>query len=112
MGTQAAYVLVRSDDLQTGAELKRYVSEVDSTLDQYGGEILVQGFPAHVLEGEWQGFVTLLRFESVEAARRWYDSPEYGALAPLRQGSSRPTAIIVDGVGPGHRSSDLLAFFG
>ena len=112
MTTKPAYVLVRSDDLNPSDELRRYVSEVDSTLEKYGAEILVQNFPAQVLEGEWGGFVTLLRFDSIEAARRWYESPEYSALAPLRQQSSRPTAMIVEGVAPGHQSSDLLALFG
>lgn len=109
---QPGYVLVRSDDLDPGDDLRRYVAEVDATLERYGAEILVQSFPAAVPEGEWSGFVTLLRFESVEAARRWYDSPEYAAVRPMRQASSTPTAILVEGVAPGHRSSDLLALFG
>ena len=112
MSPKPAYVLVRSDDLAAGEELRQYVSQVDATLQRYGAEILVQNFPATVAEGEWGGFVTLLRFESLAAATRWYESPEYSAIAPLRRASSSPTAIIVEGVADGHLSSDLLALFG
>ena len=54
-------------------------------------------------------FVTLLRFPSLRVAREWYDNDAYAAIRGLRQGSSRPTAILVDGVPPGHRSRDLLS---
>lgn len=110
--TVPAYVLVRSDDLRPGADLLAYVRTVDGSLEQYGAEILVQNFPARVVEGSWDGFVTLLRFEDRAAAERWYDSSEYSAVRPLRTGSSTPTAIIVEGVAPGHRSADLVDLFG
>lgn len=105
---RAAYVLVRSDDLRPGPDLARYVSEVDATLESHGAQILVQGFPARVVEGEWGGFVTLLRFPSRAAAEQWYDSDAYAAIRGLRQASSRPTGIVVEEVAPGHRSRDLL----
>lgn len=107
----AAYVLVRSDDLRLSPELGEYVRRVDESLERYGAEILVQNLPARVMEGAWDGFVTLLRFSDMAAAERWYDSPEYVAVRHLRQSSSTPTAIIVEGVGPGHRSADLAALF-
>lgn len=106
------YVLVRSAYLRVGPDLGRYVRSVDETLEKYGAEILVQNLPARVFEGEWDGFVTLLRFADREAAERWYDSPEYRAVRPLRQNNSTPTAILVEGVEPGHRSSDLAEMFG
>ncbi len=107
-----AYVLVRTDDLEIGEKILEYVRSVDATLEAYGGEILVQNLPARVLEGEWTGFVTLLRFADREAAERWYDSPAYRAIRHLRQDSSTPTGILVEGVAPGHRSADLAELFG
>jgi uncharacterized protein (DUF1330 family) len=107
-----AYVLVRSDGLAVGPKIAAYVASVDDSLDAHGAEILVQDFPADVLEGEWSGFVTLLRFDDREAAEQWYDSPEYRAIRHLRQESSIPTGILVEGVAPGHRSADLAKIFG
>ena len=106
-----AYVLVRTDDLEVGPRIAAYVGSVDQSLDAYGAEILVQNLPAVVLEGVWTGFVTLLRFADRDTAERWYHSPEYGAIRHLRQDSSTPTAILVEGVPPGHRSADLAAIF-
>lgn len=107
-----AYVLVRSDDLRPSPELGEYVRSVDASLEAHGAEILVQNLPARVLEGSWDGFVTLLRFADLSAAEKWYDSPEYRAVRHLRQQSSTPTAIIVEGVEPGHTSADLAELFG
>ncbi|GLB65390.1 hypothetical protein NCCP2495_32700 [Dietzia sp. NCCP-2495] len=107
----AAYVLVRSDDLRLTPELGKYVRQVDESLEIYGAEILVQNLPARVMEGSWDGFITLLRFADRAAAERWYDSPEYTAVRHLRQASSTPTALIVEGVTPGHSSADLATLF-
>lgn len=107
-----AYVLVRTDDLEVGPDIAAYVRSVDASLDAYGAEILVQNLPARVVEGHWTGFVTLLRFADLETAERWYDSPEYRSIRHLRQNSSSPTAVLLEGVAPGHRSSDLAEIFG
>lgn len=109
---QPAYVLVRVDDLQLGEDLVRYLRSVDATLERFSARILVQNLPAEVVEGEWPGFVTLLQFEDIDQAQRWYRSPEYQAIQGLRAGSSRSTAIIVEGVTSGHRSADLIGQFG
>lgn len=111
-GAAPAYVLVRTADLEVGPKIAEYVRSVDESLDKYGAEILVQDLPARVLEGAWSGFVTLLRFRDRAAAERWYDSPEYRAVRHLRQESSAPTAILVDGVRPGHRAAVVADLFG
>lgn len=106
-----AYVLVRTDDLQLGEDLLRYLRSVDDTLERYGARILVQNLPAEVLEGAWPGFVTLLQFDDLDRAKRWYRSPEYQVIQGLRAGSSHSTAIIVEGVAPEHRSTDSIDRF-
>lgn len=107
-----AYVLVRSDDLRMGDDVLRYLRSVDDTLERYGARILVQSLPTEVVEGHWPGFVTLLQFDDLTHAQRWYRSPEYQAIQGLRAGSSNATAVIVEGVSPGHRSVDLIDRFG
>lgn len=55
---------------------------------------------AEVLEGEWHGNQTvILEFESVEAAKAWYDSPEYQEAIPLRQAAANCNAVIIKGFG-------------
>ncbi|WP_280264371.1 DUF1330 domain-containing protein [Nocardia wallacei] len=53
-----------------------------------------------VLEGGWHGDQTvILEFESVEAARAWYHSPEYQKAAPLRQAAADTNVAIISGLG-------------
>jgi uncharacterized protein (DUF1330 family) len=54
-----------------------------------------------VLEGEWHGNQTvILEFESVDAAREWYESAEYRAAKPLRQAAADTNVVIVSGFEP------------
>ena len=39
----------------------------------------------------------ILEFESVEAAQAWYDSPEYQACIPLREGAVEVNGVMVQG---------------
>ena len=53
-----------------------------------------------VLEGQWHGPQTVvLEFESVEAAREWYQSDAYQEAAKLRQASADCNGVIVSGLG-------------
>ncbi|HYL24618.1 MAG TPA: DUF1330 domain-containing protein [Burkholderiales bacterium] len=76
-----------------------YLEQVESTVKRYGGRWLAQG-AVHVVEGAWPGSVALLEFSSMDEARRWYDSPEYQRILPLRVDSAVSDLILVDGVGP------------
>lgn len=51
-----------------------------------------------VLEGEWHGNQTVvLEFESVDAARAWYNSDAYQEAAKLRQAAADCNAVILSG---------------
>jgi uncharacterized protein (DUF1330 family) len=53
-----------------------------------------------VIEGTWHGDQTVvLEFESVDAARAWYESEEYQAAAKLRQAAADCNAVIISGFG-------------
>ena len=52
-----------------------------------------------VLEGEWHGTQTVvLEFESVDAAREWYNSDAYQEAARLRQAAADCNGVIVSGL--------------
>jgi uncharacterized protein (DUF1330 family) len=66
-----------------------------------GGKIIVVGPPADVLEGEWHGDRTVIvEFVSVEAARDWYNSPEYQAVVSQRHAAAESNAVIIGGFEP------------
>lgn len=78
---------------------KEYTTLVPATIEQYGGRFLVRGGKAEVLEGEWPSQRrVILAFDSVEAAKRWWDSPEYAKPKALRKASSKGRLILLDGV--------------
>jgi uncharacterized protein (DUF1330 family) len=65
-----------------------------------GVKILAVDTAAETLEGTWHGDQTVvLEFESVEAARAWYESEAYQNAATLRQTAADCNAVIISGFG-------------
>ncbi|MEI7446397.1 MAG: DUF1330 domain-containing protein [Burkholderiales bacterium] len=65
-----------------------------------GGEFVVRGGRAEVLEGDWTpGRVVVVKFPSLDAARAFYDSALYVEARAKRAGAtSQFNLIIVEGV--------------
>ena len=61
-----------------------YAAAAGPSVYQYGGEVLAADPNASPLEGDKPGNVVVLKFPSVEAAQKWYESPEYQAALPDR----------------------------
>jgi uncharacterized protein (DUF1330 family) len=77
---------------------KEYSSYVPDTIAKYGGQFLVRGGAAEILEGEWpQRRRVLIEFPSVEAARQWWNSTEYAHPKALRQANSKGRLILMEG---------------
>ena len=77
---------------------EEYVARVPAVVEQYGGRYLVRGGEVVALAGDWQPErIVVLEFESSDQAQEYLTSPEYLALAPLRQKSITSRAIIVPG---------------
>jgi uncharacterized protein (DUF1330 family) len=63
-----------------------------------GVNILAVDTNAETLEGTWHGNQTVvLEFESVDAARAWYESDAYQAAVKLRQAAADCNAVIISG---------------
>jgi len=94
----AAYVIgsVTVEDPEGFAEYAQGVPEV---IARFGGKYLARGKAAEVLEGSWAPpRLAVLEFESVEAAKRWYESEEYKALAAIRQRCASTDLVLVEGL--------------
>ena len=62
-----------------------YAERVGAVTESHGGRYLFVGPGAEVLEGDWApDGMAIIEFPSQEAARGWYDSPEYAELRSLR----------------------------
>jgi uncharacterized protein (DUF1330 family) len=95
----AAYVIVDVDVTDPEA-YREYTAQTPGTVAQYGGRWLVRGGAYETIEGQWSPKrIVVIAFESVEQARRWYQSPEYQAILPLRLKHAKTNFLtIVEGV--------------
>jgi uncharacterized protein (DUF1330 family) len=69
------------------------------TIGEGGGKAIVADTNPQVIEGDWHGNQTVvLEFESVEAARAWYESEGYQNAAKMRQAAADSNAVILSGL--------------
>ena len=68
-------------------------------MQAHGAEVCVRGGAAEVLEGDWQpDRLVVLKFPSVEQAKRFYDSQEYRRARDAREGAAIMRMIVVEGL--------------
>jgi len=78
-----------------------YRKQAGPMILSYGGKYIVRGGIVTNLEGDpGLGRVVIIEWESMEAARRFYFSPEYQVLVKLRQTCTTGTAAMIDGAPP------------
>ena len=76
-----------------------YRTMVPSSLEAYGGKFLVRGGAVERLEGDWEpSRFVVIEFDSVEQAKRWWDSDEYRQARNLRQETADTKMIVVEGI--------------
>ena len=77
---------------------KEYSAVVPATIEKYGGRFLVRGGKAHPLEGDWpECRRVIIEFPSADAARKWFDSPEYEKPKALRKANSDGRLLLIEG---------------
>jgi uncharacterized protein (DUF1330 family) len=93
----AAYVIAEIE-ITNPEGYKEYTIHVPATIAKYGGRFLVRGGAAEVLEGDWpQQRRVIIEFASLEAARRWWNSPEYEKPKAMRRANSQGRLILLEG---------------
>ncbi|HUF56892.1 MAG TPA: DUF1330 domain-containing protein [Thermohalobaculum sp.] len=94
----AAYVIAQIDVKDADA-YRDYVAAVTPIIEKHGGSYLVRGGRAETVEGTAPGARTvIIRFPSFEAAKAWYESPEYSETKGLRQAASTSVQTLAEGV--------------
>jgi uncharacterized protein (DUF1330 family) len=78
-----------------------YLENVEATFLPYGGKWLVLDAEVEVLEGAWPGTVVLMEFPDIDAAKKWYRSPEYQEILHQRTDNAISDLVLVDAVDPG-----------
>ena len=93
-----AYLIVRANvtDMQ---QYQQYMKLTPAIVEKYGGQFIIRGGDKVVLEGpETTDRIVMLKFDSIDAARRMYNSDEYQAAIKVRQGAAEASFIVMEGL--------------
>ena len=94
----AAYVIVNTN-VHNPQAYEAYKARAKPLVEQYGGKYLARGGEHKVIEGKWNPTrIVLLEFPTVEAAERFFNSPEYAPVKAIRHANADTDAVIVAGV--------------
>jgi len=97
----AAYFIFSHRVLDAERLNKDYLPKAVDTLKAYDPDILVVDQDIEVVEGRTDDNRTvILKFNSREEAKRWYNSSEYQAIINLRLESVDGRAILCDAFDP------------
>ncbi len=92
----SVYMIVDSK-IKDREKYDQYIEQVPPMVEKYGGRYHVRGGNIRAL-GAWKPErIIVIEFPSEDNIRQWLSSPEYAAIAPLREGGAETRAIIVDG---------------
>ena len=93
-----AYLIVETD-ITDPEQYEQYKAASPGAIAAHGGRFVVRGGETAVLEGDWNPKrLVVVEFEDLEAAKRFYDSPEYQAAMKLREGAASLNMVAVEGI--------------
>jgi uncharacterized protein (DUF1330 family) len=74
---------------------REYQAGAAPTIQASGGEVVAFDVAAETIEGTPPGpHTVIVKFESTQAAKAWYESPAYQAALPKRLAATQGFAII------------------
>lgn len=91
--------LIAEIDVTDHAAYEEYRKLTPGAIAAHGGRFIVRGGKVDPREGGWTPpRIVVVEFASMEAARKFYDSPEYAPALAIRKAASRSRLILVEGV--------------
>src|SRR5262245_3469975 len=98
--TPRAY-LIAEVQVTNAEAYKPYIPKAAQVVAQYGGQYLARGGKTESLEGaEPAGRVAIVQFPSMADFQKFWTSPEYREVAPIRRGASNSRFFVIEGVSP------------
>jgi uncharacterized protein (DUF1330 family) len=95
----SAYIIadIKINDME---KFKPYMAAAPGAVAAGGGEYIARGGKFEILEGNWQpGRLTVLKFESLDKARAFYNSEKYQAAKAQRAGVTEYfNMVVVEGL--------------
>ena len=93
----SAYMIFTREKTLDQGELDLYSKGVRTTLDAHDAKILAAYGRHEDLEGDPTEGTVILEFPSIEAAKAWYDGPEYREVREHRFKGSTYRVILIEG---------------
>ena len=94
----SAYMVFTRDKTLDQNELNLYSKEVPATLAGHEVKALALYGQHQDLEGDPTEGTVILEFPSIEAAKAWYDGPEYRKVREHRFKGSTYRVVLIQGV--------------
>ena len=93
----AAYVIVDMT-VTDPVTIEEYRKLAGATVSALGGKFLARGGKTEVFDGDWKPQrIVVIEFPSLEQAKRWRVSPEYGRACEVRDRAATTRMIVVEG---------------
>ena len=93
-----AYIVVECE-VTDPKRFETYRAMVPALVARFGGRYLARGGEVVTLEGDWKPErVVIVEFPTLDAARTFIESKEYGVARAARQGAARMRMLAVAGV--------------
>ena len=94
----AGYIVGQIKEITDVDAFSAYRAAVGPALAKYGGKLVVSSTKIYSGDGGWSPErIVIVEFESVEQARKFYNSAEYQAVIGQRFDSTDSSLIIIDG---------------
>ena len=91
--------IIASVNVTNPEQYEEYRKWSSEAMRVHQAEGCIRGGKVEVLEGDWNpGRTVVLKFPSFEAARAFYDTPEYQKAKAARQGAAVMRMVCVEGV--------------
>jgi uncharacterized protein (DUF1330 family) len=96
-----AYMVVQIN-ITDPDKFAKYREAVLAVVESFGGRYIARGAQVEILEGSHDGRrLVLFEFPSMDAIRRFWNSPEYAKVKPLRENAAEIDVWAVPGVESG-----------
>ena len=91
--------LIANVDVKDPDKYKNYTALTPGLIDKFGGKFVVRGGEHELLEGSLPlARVVVVEFADMDAAKKFYFSPEYQEALKIRQAAAESQAFLVNGV--------------
>ncbi len=95
----SVYLIVEATKIIDKHKYDEYIRRAPQTIHKFAGRYLVRGGQVKFLAGKWKPErLIIIEFQTMQEFEGWWNSPEYAAVAPLREQGAETNAIVIEGL--------------